>query len=162
MTKTFTKFVHSLGFNKGVSCSCFLQGRVSSVMVSADKTFNGAAACMKQVALPAGPSSSSFRQGPFSGSSTALMRAVRTGSETAGLSELTCSHLWSARVLQAQPSRTLPGSAQPAAPAVALPSWAPRPASDLLCSPPPAWGRWPGCQASFTQGVLATVHGTHR
>lgn len=134
MTKTFTKFVHSLGFNKGVLCSCFLQGQVSSVMVSADKTFDrGCSLNETQVALPAGPSSSSFRQGPFSGSSTALMRAVRTGSETAGLSELTCSHLWSARVLQAQPSRTLPGSAQPAAPAVALLSWAPRPASDLLC-----------------------------
>lgn len=63
-----------------------------------------------QVALPAGPSLSSFRQGPFSGSSTALIRAVRTGSETAGLSELTCSHLWSPRELQAQlpPEHYLP------------------------------------------------------
>lgn len=156
--------IHSLGFNKGVLCSCFLQGRVSSVGVSADKTFGrGCSLNEAQGALPAGPSSSSFRQGPFSGSSTALIRVVRTGSETAGLSELTCSHLWSARKLQAQPlpEHSLPGSAQPAAPAVALPSWAPRPASDLFCSPPPAWGRWPGCQASFTQGVLATVHGTH-
>lgn len=96
--------IHSLGFNKGVLCSCFLQGPVSSVGVSADKTFGrGCSLNEAQGALPAGPSSSSFRQGPFSGSSTALIRVVRTGSETAGLSELTCSHLWSARELQAQP-----------------------------------------------------------